>query len=92
LTSVYKEFCQAFKSQQTAFAHLACLKKVCERVHSEKWKQVKQSLYKLKTEEAKMGSNPAEVETVNTSVMESLFLVVCPLLLTNLFFFDSSFF
>jgi len=31
----------AFESQQTAFACLAQLKKVCERVHSEEWKQVK---------------------------------------------------
>ena len=55
---------------------------------------MEQSLCKLKAEEvvvAKMGSNPIVVETANTQVVESLFLVVHLLPLTNLFFFSSFF-
>ena len=81
----------AFESQQTAFTHLAHLKKVCKRVHFEGWKQVEQSLHKLKTEEAKIGSNPAKMETTGTPVMESLFLVVHLSLLADPFLFNSSF-
>ena len=39
-----------------------------------------------------MGSNPAEVETVDILVVESLSLVVHLLPLADLFLFDSSFF
>ena len=73
--------------QQTAFACLAQLKKVCKRVCFKKWKQVEQSLCELEAEEAKMGSNPAEVETADTPVVESLFPAVHLLLLADLFFF-----
>jgi len=92
LTSAYKEFCHTSEFQQTAFAHLNRLKKVHKRVHFKGWKQVKQGLYKLEVEEAKMGSNPIEVETADILVIESLSLAVYLLLLADPFFFNSSFF
>jgi len=61
-------------------------------VHSKELYLAEQSLYELEAEEAKMGSNPAEVETVDTPVVESLSPAVHLLLLANLFLFNSSFF
>ena len=55
---------------------------------------MEQGLYKLEAEEtevAKTGSNPAEVETADTLVVESLSLAVHPLPLADSFFFNSSF-
>ena len=65
---------------------------VCERIHFKEYYFVEQSLYELETEEAKMGSIPTIVETVNILVVESLSLEVYPLPLADLFFFNSSFF
>ena len=89
--STYKEFCCVSEFQQTAFAYLTCLEKVCKRVCSKGWKQVEQSLCKLEVKEAKIGSNPVKVETADTPVVESLSLAVCLSLLADLFLFDSSF-
>ena len=81
--------------QQTAFAQMSCLKKVCKYIYSTEWKHVEQSLYELETKEnvkAKTGSNPTVVETVNTLVVESLSSAVHLLLLADPFFLDFFFF
>ena len=45
--------------------YLTCLEKLCEKIYSKEYHLVEQSLCKLETEEAKMGSNPTVVETAN---------------------------
>ena len=75
-----------------AFVWLTCLKKIYEKIYSKEYCLVEQGFYKLEAEEAKMGSNPAEVETADTLVMKSLSLAVHLLLLADLFLFNSSFF
>ena len=74
---------------------MSCLEKVCEHICFKGWKCVKQGLCKLEAKEvevAKMGSNPAVVETAYILVVKSLSLAVCLLLLTDLFLFNFSFF
>ena len=71
---------------------LTCHKMVYKRIYSKEYCFIEQSLCKLKTEEAKMGSIPAEMETADTPAVESLSLAVYLLLLANLFLFNSSFF
>jgi len=60
--------------------------------YSKKYCFIKQSLCKLETEEAKMGSNPTVVETADILIMEFLSLMACLLPLTNPFFFSFFFF
>ena len=79
----------------TALTYLTCLEKLYKNIYSKEYYFIKQGLCKLETKEAevaKMGSNPTVVETAYTSVVESLSLVVHPLLLANPFAFNLSFF
>ena len=92
----FQHFCveesYIFDAQLSAYAQLTHLEKVRERIHSKKYCLVEQGLCELEAEEAKMGSNPAEVETADTPVVESLSSAVYLSLLADLFLFDSFFF
>ena len=59
---------------------------VCKRIHFKEYYFIKQGLYKLETEEAKMGFNLIVVETADTLIIKSLFLMVHSSLLADLFF------
>jgi len=81
-------------TQLSAHAQLTCFKKIHEQIYSKEYHFVEQDLCELEAEEievAKMGSNPAEVETADTLVVGSLSPTAHPLLLADPFFFDFSF-
>ena len=66
-----------------------------EKIHFKEYYFVEQSLYKLKTEEAKvakMGSIPTAVETTDILGVESPVFKAYQLPLTDLFAFNLSFF
>ena len=71
-----------------ASAQLTHLKIFCKKIYFKEYHFVEQSLYELKAEEAKTGSNPTVEETINTLGVEFLSLVVCLLLLINPFAFN----
>ena len=72
-------------------AYLICFKQFYKKIYFKEYCLVEQSLYKLKTEEAKTGSNPTVVETTNILKVVSPVSEVHWLLLTDLFAFDFSF-
>ena len=58
-------------AQLAVYAQLTCLKMGYKRIHFKKYYFVEQSLYKLETEEAKMGSNLAAMEIADILGVES---------------------
>ena len=75
-----------------AYTQLTRLEMVYKKIHSKEYYFVEQSLHELEAEEAKMGSNPTVVETVDILVVESLSLMAYLLSLADLFFFSFFFF
>ena len=56
---------QAFKAYMFALTCLTHFKKIYKKIHSKEYHFVKQSLYELEAEEAKMGFNSIVVETAD---------------------------
>jgi len=73
-------------------AQLTHLKRLYDKIYSKEYHFVEQGLYKLETEEAKIGFNPTVMETANTLMVESLSLAVYLSSLADLFFLSFFFF